>query len=142
MGTQRRPRGREEGQALTEFTLIASVLLVLVVAIFQLGATLSDYIDITDAARASARKAATYGADDAYVASVETNARALARTAAFESATVAGMNVTLTASPSWTAGSTVRATVTAPYRLSVMGVVVSSGNLSSSTTMRIEKRPR
>ena len=49
------------------------------------------------------------------------------------------MNVTIRAVGTWTAGSQVRATVTAPYTLSLFGVSISSGTLSVSDVMRVHR---
>ena len=50
-------RREERGQAMVEFTLIATVLATLLLAVFQFGVAFSNYINVTDAARAAARKA-------------------------------------------------------------------------------------
>ena len=52
-------RTDERGQAMVEFTLIATVLATLLLAVFQFGVALSNYISVADAARAAARKAVT-----------------------------------------------------------------------------------
>jgi hypothetical protein len=54
------------------------------------------------------------------------------------------MTVTITAEPSglssWTAGSKVRATVSAPYSLSLFGVSVTSGTMSVTDDMRVHRQ--
>jgi hypothetical protein len=49
------------------------------------------------------------------------------------------MVVTISAIGTWTAGSKVRATVTAPYSLSLFGVSISSGTLSVTDDMRVHR---
>jgi Flp pilus assembly protein TadG len=138
-------RHREEhGQAMVEFTLIATVLATLLLAIFQFGVAFSDYISVADAARAAARKASTFGASSTYSASNE----ALGRTYALASSQGSSQHdcatdnwcTTLVASPSWVAGNPVAATVTAPYSISIFGINIVNGTLSHTVTMRIESK--
>jgi Flp pilus assembly protein TadG len=48
----------ERGQTMVEFTLIVPILLVLMLGIAQFGITFNNYVTLTDAVRAGARKAA------------------------------------------------------------------------------------
>jgi Flp pilus assembly protein TadG len=138
-------RHREErGQAMVEFTLIATVLATLLLAIFQFGVAFSDYISVADAARAAARKASTFGATSTYDPLTEATSRSQARASSDESSghTCAADNwcTTITASPTWVAGNPVAATVTAPYSISLFGINITSGTLSHTVTMRIESK--
>jgi Flp pilus assembly protein TadG len=134
----------ERGQAMVEFTLIATVLATLLLAVFQFGSAFSDYISVADSARAAARKASTYGASSTYVASTEATSRAEAISSSEGSSghTCAADNwcTTVTASPTWVAGNPVVATVTAPYSIKIFGMSVVSGTLRHSVTMRIEQK--
>jgi Flp pilus assembly protein TadG len=134
----------ECGQAMIEFTLIATVLATLLLAVFQFGAAFSDYISVADSARAAARKASTFGASATYVASTETTSRAQAISSSDGSSghTCAADNwcTTVTASPSWVAGNPVVATVSAPYSIKIFGISVLGGTLKHSVTMRIESK--
>ena len=129
---------------MVEFTLIATVLATLLLAVFQFGTAFSDYISVADAARAAARKASTDGAGTTYVASIEAASRADAITNSELSSghTCATDNwcTTVTASPNWVAGNPVAATVTAPYSIKIFGLSIASGTLSHTVTMRIEAR--
>jgi Flp pilus assembly protein TadG len=138
-------RHREEhGQAMVEFTLIATVLATLMLAVFQFGVAFSDYISVADAARAAARKASTYGASSTYVAATETTSRAQAISSSEGSSghTCVADNwcTTVTASPTWVAGNPVAATVTAPYSIKIFGFNIASGTLKHTVTMRIESK--
>jgi Flp pilus assembly protein TadG len=138
-------RHREEhGQAMVEFTLIATVLATLLLAIFQFGVAFSDYISVADAARAAARKASTFGAKSTYDPLTEATSRSQAKASSDESSghTCAADNwcTTITASPTWVAGNPVAATVTAPYSISLFGINITSGTLSHTVTMRIESK--
>jgi hypothetical protein len=59
--------------------------------------------------------------------------------AATNSATVPGMAVTITSVTPWMAGARVRATVTAPYSLTLFGVSVSSGTINVTDDMRVHR---
>jgi Flp pilus assembly protein TadG len=141
----------ERGQAMVEFTLIASVLGILLLAVFQFGVIFSNYISVADAARAAARKASTNGATSTYVALTETNGRSLAINSSNDSSqhpcsgggdacscTTDNWCTTVNATGSWIAGNPVVATVTAPYTVKIFGLSIASGTLSHSVTMRIQ----
>jgi hypothetical protein len=113
----------------------------MLLAVWQVGSIFSDFIDISEAARSGARAAALSGAppssnDAASLAA----AQAEGQYAATNSASVPGMTVTISAIGTWTAGSKVRATVTAPYTLSLFGVAISSGTLSVADDMRVHRQ--
>jgi Flp pilus assembly protein TadG len=133
---------REEGQAFVELVLVANILLLVVLAIFQFGSLYSQRIQMTDAARAAARKAATYGGTDAN----DNTLRDAAQAAGLASAKVSTNNPTSMTvawkvqNNSWVAGNQVTATVSVPGSVDVLGFVVWSGQITGSTTMRIEKR--
>jgi Flp pilus assembly protein TadG len=144
-------RREEHGQAMVEFTLIASVLAVLLLAVFQFGVVFSNYIDVADAARAAARKASTSGATSTYVAATETAGRQFAIDSSNDSSqhrcadgtdtcscTVDNWCTTVASTGTWIAGNPVVATVTAPYSIKIFGMSVTSGTLRHSVTMRIQ----
>lgn len=129
---------------MVEFTLIATVLATLLLALFQFGSAFSDYISVADAARAAARKASSFGASSTVdPANAATSlAQAVSSSEGSSGHTCATDNwcTTVTASPTWTAGNPVSATVTAPYSISIFGIVVTSGTLRHTVTMRIENK--
>jgi Flp pilus assembly protein TadG len=136
----RRLARREDGQALVELSLCTGFLCLMLLAVWQVGTIFSNFIDISEAARSGARTAALSGAP---TTSNDAPSLAAAKTegqfAATNSASVPGMVVTISAVGTWTAGSKVRATVTAPYTLSLFGVSVSSGTLSVTDDMRVHR---
>jgi Flp pilus assembly protein TadG len=93
-------RREERGQAMVEFTLIASVLGVLLLTVFQFGVVFSNYINVADAARAAARKASTSGATSTYVAATEASGRQYAIDSSNDAATRAAARRTTGAPPS------------------------------------------
>jgi Flp pilus assembly protein TadG len=118
------------GQTMVEFTLVLPILMVVLFGIIQFGITFKDYVTLTDAVRAGARTAAVsrYSADPV----ADTKARVKS------AADLVPANVNVTVLSTWVHGDDVVVTATYPYAISLFGVVVSSGNLSSSTTERVE----
>jgi len=104
-------------------------------AILQFGVLFNNYIQVTAAAREGARKAATSRALG--VAGAESAATAAAKSAA-PGLNTSNMGITYPNSPTFVQGSDVKVQVTYPYSISIIGLVVSSGNLTASTTMRVE----
>lgn len=121
----------ERGQAMTEFALVLPVLVLMLFAVIQFGITFNNYITVTDAVRAGARKAAvSRGAADptrAVEAAVRASAAGLDQDrlgVEIESPFERGTDVTVTASY--------------PYSISLLGLIVKSGQLTSTTTERVE----
>lgn len=125
----------ERGQTMTEFALVLPILVLLLFAVAQFGVAFHNYITITDAARAGARKGAValQGGQKSGVTAATTGAKQSA-----QNLDQSKLGVTVSASPGWTPGSDIKVTVTYPYSLKLIGVTVKSGTLSSSTTERIE----
>jgi Flp pilus assembly protein TadG len=124
---------REDGQAITEFALILPILMALLLGIIQFGILFNNYVTITDAARAGARKAAVsrFLADNG----------AAAKVAAQNSASglnPADLKVSVTSSDWTTPGSDVNVTVTYPYSINILGWTVKAGDLTSTTRERLE----
>jgi Flp pilus assembly protein TadG len=134
-GVFKRRKKNEHGQAVVEFAVILPVLLLILFAILQFGVVFNNYIQVTAAAREGARKAAV--SRSLGTAAAETAATSSAKSAA-PGLTAGSVSVTFPNSPTFVQGSDVTVQVTYPYAISIIGLVVSSGNLSSSTTMRVE----
>jgi Flp pilus assembly protein TadG len=117
---------------MVEFALVAPVLFLVLIAIFQFGQAFSDYIQVTNAARDGARKAIVSRSDANGVTTVQNTVKA-----SVWSLNTSSMGITVSPQP-WTPGQSVTVTVTYPYNISIMGVVVGSGTLTSKTTQRIE----
>jgi Flp pilus assembly protein TadG len=125
---------KENGQTMTEFALILPILALLLFGVIQFGIVFNNYLTVTDAARAGARKGATslYG-DGSPAAEAEQAARDSAA-----NLDDGELDVDVFASPAWEKGSDISVTVSYPYEVSLLGMVVSSGELESTTTERIE----
>jgi len=129
-------RARDEhGQTAVEFALVAPILIVLLLAIIQIGIAFHDYVTITDAARAGARQAivARFGPGnfDAAKQAVRNSAPGLDQVKLIPQVTdPSGM----------TAGSLVTVTVTYPYAIDIplLGITVMSGNLTATSNEELE----
>jgi Flp pilus assembly protein TadG len=129
--TKRRLKS-ERGQTLTELALVLPILIVLVLAIAQFGVAFNNYISLTDAARAAARKGAV---------SREAGQSTDCQNAGYAAGTDLknpGTDFKVTCSSSWSIGSDVTATATYPYSISLLGWVVKSGTLTTTMKERVE----
>ncbi len=122
----------ERGQTAVEFALVAPLLIVLLLGILQIGITFNHYLAVTDAARAGARKAIVARVAGATPADIEASVRAAA-----PDLDQLKLKVTV-ADPTWKAGSDVTVKVTYPYAIDILGVVVASGDLTSTMTDMLE----
>jgi Flp pilus assembly protein TadG len=118
---------------MTEFAVVLPILAFVLFAIMQFGITFNNYLSLTDAVRAGARTAAV-----SRTASNPTQTTIDKVKAASADLNTANETVTVTASSGWVAGQDVTVTATYPFSISLFGLVIKSGNLSSSTTERIE----
>ena len=129
----------ERGQTAVEFALIAPLLVGLLLAIIQFGIAFHNYVTITDAARAGARKAIVArfasGNFDAAKQTVRDAASSLDKTeldkpGAIDIKDSAGM----------VAGSQVTVTVNYPYKIDIplIGLTVSSGTLTAVAKEELE----
>jgi Flp pilus assembly protein TadG len=123
----------EDGQAATELALVFPILLVILLAIAQFGILFNNYITLTDATRTGARKAAV-----SRFTGDQGTAAALAVRAAASNLTASKLNVSVTSSDWTVPGSDVTVTATYPYDLNILGWVIQSGNLTSTTKERLE----
>ncbi len=137
-----RTRRDEGGQALVEFSLCLTLLITVLLGVFQLGTTLSSYIDISEASRSCAHTAARSGAQaPAAGASDFPDATSRATTAATTAApNVSGLTVAISATTTFQAGNGVRCVVTAPYDVNLFGLTILGGTMNSTTDMMITER--
>jgi Flp pilus assembly protein TadG len=121
----------EQGQTMTEFALVLPVLALILFAVIQFGIVFNNYVQLTDATRAGARKAAVSRqvADPVgtTVAAVRASAKDLKQS-----------DLNITVSSTWQPEADVSVTATYPYSVSLLGMVVKSGRLTSTTTERVE----
>jgi Flp pilus assembly protein TadG len=121
----------EQGQTMTEFALVLPILALILFAVIQFGIVFNNYVQLTDATRAGARKAAvSRQATDPVgtaVAAVRASAKDLKQS-----------DLNITVSSTWQPTADVSVSATYPYSISLLGMVVKSGRLSSTTTERVE----
>ena len=129
--TKRTNWRNEQGQSLTEFALMLPILLLVLFGIVQLGIVFNHYITVADASRAGARKAVV-----SRQAANPTAATVLATRASATNLDQSKLGVIVASS--WADGGDVTVTTTYPYSVSLLGVVVKSGTLKSTTTERLE----
>lgn len=124
---------------MTEFALVLPVLALLLFAVVQFGITFNNYVTLTDATRAGARKAAVSRQLGPSAATVATAAAVVNSACSPSGCDLKGFtasNVTVTSS--WKPADDVKVKATYPYKISLLGMVVKSGSLSSTTTERVE----
>jgi Flp pilus assembly protein TadG len=124
-----------------ELVLLLPVLLVVLFAIIQFGTVLNDYLRVTGAAREAARTAATSTIGHT-CSEVDALATASAHRASPEldwSRTGADVSVSRTCSGGAVPdGTDLTVTAAYPATIALLGHVMYSGSLSSSTTMRTQ----
>lgn len=118
---------------MTEFALVLPILVVVVLAIAQFGVAFNNYVTLTDAARAAARKGAV-----SREAGDPQGACQAAGYAAGANLNNPGTDFVVTCSSSWSIGSDVTVTAKYPYDISLLGWVVKSGDLTTTMKERVE----
>jgi Flp pilus assembly protein TadG len=121
----------ERGQSMTEFALVLPLMVVLLFGIIQFGITFNNYISLTDAVRAGARKGAVARhLDDPVGATVDQVRRA--------GTDLDPADLQIDVQSSWNPGDEVKVTASYPYAIKVLGVTIKSGRMNSTTTERVE----
>ncbi|HET9323010.1 MAG TPA: TadE/TadG family type IV pilus assembly protein [Gaiellaceae bacterium] len=116
---------------MTEFALVLPLLALLLFGIIQFGITFNNYITLTDAVRAGARKGAVGrqlpNPRQAVIDQVNNAATDLKKS-----------DLAVDVTSTWRSGEEVRVHASYPYSISLLGIVVKSGRLNSTTTERVE----
>ena len=116
---------------MTEFTIVLPILVLLLFGVIQFGIAFNNYVTLTDAARAGARKAA--------VSRFAGNPSGATTTAVQNAAGDLKLsNLAVSVSSSWKQGENVTVSATYPYSISLLGMVVKSGRLATTITERVE----
>ncbi len=121
----------ESGQTMTEFAIILPLLVVLLFAVVQFGIAFNNYVTLTDAVRAGARKGV--------VSRGESDPKGLCEAAAHNAQ--GGLeqdSFKVDCSSTWQPGADVTVTGTYPYSISLLGWVVTSGDLKTVMKERVE----
>lgn len=116
---------------MTEFALVLPLMVLLLFAIIQFGITFNNYISLTDAVRAGARKATTsrnlpdpVGATVAQVQKAGTGLKP--------------GDLQISVQSTWVPYEDVVVTASYPYSIKLLGVTIKEGRMNSSTNMRVE----
>jgi Flp pilus assembly protein TadG len=118
---------------MAEFALVLPILAFLLFAVIQFGIAFNNYITLTDATRAGARKAA------ASTTRRDPDPEGLCERAVRDSANgLKPADLTAECTSDWEPGSDVVVRATYPYSISLFGLFTKSGTLTSTTTERIE----
>jgi Flp pilus assembly protein TadG len=123
----------DRGQTAVEFALITPVIVLLLLGIVQVGIAFHDYITVTDAARAGARKAVV----DRFTGETNAQLQQHVRDAAGD-LDQSKLKVTVTLPAPLSSGSSLTVTAKYPYSINLLGFVVASGDMSSTMTDRLE----
>lgn len=129
--TKRISLRNQQGQAATEFALVLPILALLLFGIIQLGVVFNHYVTVTDAVRAGARKAAVSRHQSDPVGTAANAVRSSAPN--LDQAQLA-----VAVNSTWQQGTDVTVTASYPFQVSLLGFVVTSGQLTSTTTERVE----
>jgi Flp pilus assembly protein TadG len=121
----------EKGQSMTEFALVLPILALLLFGVIQFGIVFNNYIQLTDAVRAGARKGAVgrhlQDPQGAVIQTVRDASTSLKQS---------DLNVSVTSS--WQQGEDVSVSASYPYSINLLGVVIKSGRMTSTTKERVE----
>jgi Flp pilus assembly protein TadG len=115
---------------MVEFVLVLPILMLVLFAIIQFGLTFTHYVALTDAVRAGARTAAT----SRLSATRDADIKSKVTSSSDGLIPASAVQVTST----WVHGTDVAVKATVPYSIGLLGLVIASGNLSSTTTERVE----
>lgn len=121
----------EKGQSMAEFAIVLPILVVFLFGVIQFGILFNNYVTLTDAVRAGARTAAVSRQDADPVGEATTMVRNSA-------ANLNQSNLNVSVNSDWQSGDDVTVTATYPYSISLLGWVVSTGNLTTKTVERVE----
>jgi Flp pilus assembly protein TadG len=118
---------------MAEFAIVAPVLLLVLMGIMQLGIVYNNWVTLTDAARAGARKAAVCRSGCSPDATT-----AVTNAVKNSAANLTQANLTVTVTSTWAQGADATVSASYPWSINVMGVNVASGTMTSTTTERVE----
>jgi Flp pilus assembly protein TadG len=131
--TKRHRFRNEQGQTATEFAIVLPILALLLFGVIQFGILFNNYVTLTDAVRAGARKAAVSRQ------SGNPNGDAIAAVrAAGDTLDQSKLTVSVTPGTPWTHGNQVTVHAEYPYDINLLGLVLASGRLKSTTVERVE----
>jgi Flp pilus assembly protein TadG len=118
---------------MVEFALVLPILLMLLLGVIQFGIAFNNSLAVTDAVRAGARQ----GAVARYLPASDRCPSVVSRVReSADNLTQSKLNVTCAST--FVPGEDVTVTASYPYEIDILGMVVKSGNLTATTTERVE----
>lgn len=127
----RSSRKGEQGQTMTEFALVLPLLAVLLFGVIQFGIVFHQYVTLTDAVRAGARQGAVGRHLETPAAAVEDRVRSSA-------SDLDPLKLEVDVTSTFEQGTDVEVTATYPYTISLFGIPLKEGDLTSTTRERVE----
>lgn len=118
---------------MVEFALVLPILLMLLLGVIQFGIAFNNYLAITDAVRAGARQ----GAVARHLAPGDRCPSVVSRVRQSADNLDQG-KLKVTCASTFVAGEDVKVSAEYPYQISILGLVVKSGDLTSTVTERVE----
>ncbi len=131
--TRALPSRSQRGQTMVEFALVLPIFLLLLLGIAQLGIAFNNYLDLTDAVRQGAR----FGAPATCSGACDRTSLVVDKVKQ-SAANLDQSRIDVTVTSTWQPGSDLRVCASYPYSVNLLGLVVSSGDLRSCTTERVE----
>jgi Flp pilus assembly protein TadG len=133
--TTKKSRGirGQRGQTMTEFAIVLPIFLMLLLGIAQGGIAFNNYVQLTDATRAGAR----FGAPLDCSGTCDRTTKVVTKVKA-SAANLDPNQVGVTVTSTWQSGTDLQVCASYPFSIDLIGLVVSSGNLNSCTTERVE----
>ena len=127
----------ERGQSTVELALFLPVLVVILYVVVAFGRIYLQYQEVSSATSEGARRASTMSgiAEPGRTSTIVSTVRAgssLGTTAAFDSSALA-----VSVNSTWAPGSAVSVTSTYPASVTILGVTLYSGNLTTKRTVRV-----
>ena len=116
---------------MTEFALVLPILAMLLFGVIQFGIVFNNYLQLTDAVRAGSRK----GATGRHLQNPEA---ATVQTVRDASTSLKQSDLDVSVTSSFQQGEDVSVTASYPYSINLLGVVVKSGRMTSTTKERVE----
>jgi Flp pilus assembly protein TadG len=118
---------------MVEFAIVLPIFLLLLLGIAQLGIAFNNYLTLTDAVRQGAR----FGAPSSCSGSCDRTTLVVSKVKS-SAANLDQSKVSVAVTSTWQPGTDLRVCASYPYSINLLGLVVSSGNLNSCTTERVE----
>jgi Flp pilus assembly protein TadG len=127
----------ERGQSAAELAVFLPVLLTILYVVIQFGQLYMQYQEVSAATSEGARRASTMASTaepgrTATIASTVRGGTSVGATATFDST-----GLVVAVSSTWTPGSPVTVTSTYPAKVTILGVTLYSGNLTTKRTVRV-----